>query len=351
MNTTILTKTLAFLPLFAVGCAFSGGGEPHDDNGSSGNGSTAPLGPSGNSPSYDGSDDDESTSDSASADGDTINFGDEQEADAEEPGTYAIYEDFSIDINQTITMGSFVMTIGQVDVIGSPDGHEPPRVSFTVHPENLDEEPQTPFYAAGGNEDLLLTIGGRYFFGYVHNQDPVPGYLVGESGLVWLIDDPEVTPEEIRAAVITLGPPESNQVVIPLAAPEETIHLNEVPLAPVSLEGANGHLNFTFDDIHLQFSRRSTNSLLERDKAWLYVGGSVLNTTGRTACFSVGDFSITPPSGVSRIAESARISCLIREGEIEEGYVLLEIDAPYPGTYTVGVFDMTFDVVIPEFDL
>jgi hypothetical protein len=334
-----------------MGCAFSGGGEPHDESDSSGNGSTSPLGSSGKSSSYDDEANDDADPAGDSAAGGTTSLGGEQEADDEEPGPYAIYEDFSIDINQTVTMGSFVMTIDQVDVIGSPDGHEPPRLSFTVHPENLDEEPQTPFYAADANEDLLLTIGGRYFFGYVHNQDLVPGYLVGESGLVWLIDDPEVTPEEIRTAAITLGPPENNQVVIPLAAPEDTIHLNEVPLAPVTLEGANGNLNFTFDDIHLQFSQKSSNSLLERDTAWLYVGGSVLNTTGRTACFSVGDFTVTPPSGISRIAESEHFSCLIREGEMAEGYVILEIDAPYPGTYTVGVFDMTFDVVIPEFDL
>ncbi len=350
-----LSKTYGILlPVFALGCTF-GAGKPDDDSdGSASERSGSRMKPS--SAANDDSFSDDPTSDDTGTG--TISFGDadgsDDEAaaeDAQGSGPYAMFEAFTIDIQQTITMGSFVMEIGEVEVFGSPDGHEPPEVHFQVNPENLDEDPQTPFLAAFRNEELLLTIDGQYFFGYVYNTDLVRGYLVGESGLAWFIDDPEVTPEDIRSAVITLGPADANQVVIPLAAPEDTVNLNEVPLDPVELVGVDGKLNFTFDDVHLQFSQKSTNSLLDRGTAWLFLGGSVLNTTAGTTCFSDGDFAITPPSGAARIAYSEHFACLIQESEIEEGYVIFEIEAPYPGTYEVRVFDTTFDVVIPEFDL
>ncbi len=269
-----------------------------------------------------------------------------------EESPYKSFERFEIPINKIVSVGSFDLHLENALVWPAPANQEP-RLGFTFKADNNSWESQLPLRNYTG-ENLVLEIAGKYFYGYLDSPDEVPGLRTGENTFWWKINDPDITLEEIKTGVVTIGSGRSNQVVIPLQNPEETISMQRVPLDAIEVENIQFGHRAVFDNNRLQFSSYSSNELWDEGKAILVLDGTLFGGT-RFSCVESDNSFITGPDGLSRVAIGGR-EC-IDVGEVEDFQLRFEVEEPYAGTYEItigeesiypGDEDVTFEIVIPE---
>lgn len=252
-----------------------------------------------------------------------------------QPSSEPSFEPFEIAIDQSVTVGAFVLGIEKAAVsLQRTLFDERAKIEIAFAATNSSTALHEPLDSLR-SEEFILEIEGEYFFAEVYTDD-VPGLRQGAGTLTWIVPTLAITPEQIRAGVITLGGADSNAVVIPLADPASTVGLNDIPLDVAFV--IQGHRDSTLEitSARVEFGSREENEPYQAGKARLVLLGG-LSAAPNWENWQSENTALLRPDGVTVAAY--HFNELVTEQPRDSIEIQFDLVQPVSGTYEFVVID------------